>query len=71
MHLSNSVTDERAIAFIARGLTLGQSSPEGTEDISLRKLHFQDLYNEVIKGDITDALTVATVLRAKLLLHGL
>lgn len=71
MHLSNSVTDERAIAFIARGLTEGPSDPEGTEDISLKKVPFDLVYQDVIRGNITDALTVATVLRAKLLMHGL
>ncbi len=71
MHLSNSVTDEKAIAFIARGLTEGPSDPEGTEDISLKKVPFDHLYHEVIQGHITDALTVATVLRAKLLIHDL
>lgn len=69
MHLSNSVTDERAIAFIARGLTQGPSAPEGTEDISLKKVPFDQVYQDVIRGQITDALTVATVLRAKLLMH--
>ena len=71
MHLSNSVTDERAIAFIARGLKAGLATPEPTEDLTIRKLHFDDLYAEVIQGRISDALTVATVLRAKLILHGL
>jgi 8-oxo-dGTP pyrophosphatase MutT (NUDIX family) len=71
MHLSNSVTDERAIAFIARGLTEGPSDPEGTEDISLKKVPFDLVYQDVLQGNITDALTVATVLRAKLLMHDL
>jgi ADP-ribose pyrophosphatase len=71
MHLSNSVTDEKAIAFIARGLKPGAASPEPTEDITIRKIHFNDLYTEVVQGRISDAMTVATVLRAKLILHGL
>lgn len=68
MHLSNSVTDERAIAFIARGLIPGPASPEGTEDLTVKKVPFDQVYQDVIHGRITDALTVATILRAKLLL---
>lgn len=71
LHLSNSVTDERAVAFIARELTEGPSEPEGTEELSLKKVPFHQVYEDVICGKITDALTVATVLRAKLLLHHL
>lgn len=68
MHLSNSVTDEHCIVFLAAGLTNGPSSPEDTERLALRHLPFEDAYQMVLRGEITDAISVATILRLKLML---
>ena len=68
MHLSNSVTDELAILYIAQDLSFGESHPEETEELQVKKIHFNDLYDLVCKGEITDSLTVAVVLKTKLLL---
>jgi ADP-ribose pyrophosphatase len=68
MHLSNSVTDELAILYIAQDLTFGEPHPEETEDLQVKKLHFNDLYDLVCSGEITDSLTVSIVLKTKLLL---
>lgn len=71
MHLSNSVSDERAIVFIARQLSQGEAHPEETEALQLKKIHFDELYQMVVTGQVTDVLTVAAVLRVKLMqLHG-
>lgn len=64
MDLSNSVTDESAIGFLATGLEPGVADPEGTEDLLTRELHFRDALDEVRSGQITDALTVAMLLKA-------
>ena len=37
-HLSNSVSDEYALWFLATGLTQGEQRPEGSERISVRKV---------------------------------
>jgi 8-oxo-dGTP pyrophosphatase MutT (NUDIX family) len=71
MHLSNSVTDERAVAFLATGLRFEPAAPEGTEQLIVKKMPFEAVYAMVVDGKITDALTVATVLRAKLLFSGM
>jgi 8-oxo-dGTP pyrophosphatase MutT (NUDIX family) len=63
MDLSNSVSDEIAICFLAYGLSHGNSAPEGTEVLTLKQLHFTHLLAEVEAGRIRDALTVATVYR--------
>jgi 8-oxo-dGTP pyrophosphatase MutT (NUDIX family) len=63
MDLSNSVSDEIAICFLAYGLSHGHSAPEGTEVLTLKQLHFTHLLAEVEAGRIRDALTVATVYR--------
>ncbi|MHA6286966.1 NUDIX domain-containing protein [Maricaulis sp. CAU 1757] len=64
MDLSNSVTDETAIGWIATGLKQGEAAPEGTEELAVRRIPFRSALDEVMRGDITDALTVAMLLRA-------
>ncbi|MBR9824891.1 MAG: NUDIX hydrolase [Alphaproteobacteria bacterium] len=72
MDLSNSITDESAIGYIATGLTQGEAEPEGTEVLETRRLHFREVLARVISGEITDSLTVAMVLKAHYMaLHGL
>lgn len=68
MHMSNSVTDEVSISYLARDLTLGDAEPESTEDLKVRRVPFEDVFQMVLRGEITDALSVATILRVKLLL---
>lgn len=67
MHLSNSVTDEWAIVYLASGLTFGASQPEDTEDISVRSVSLDDLYMEVETGLISDAMTVAACYKLMLM----
>nr|WP_068887745.1 NUDIX hydrolase [Pedobacter panaciterrae] len=69
MHLSNSVSDELAIIYIAKGLTLGTSSPEETEQLVVKKLPFNEAYQMVINGEITDSMSVAAILKTKILLQ--
>jgi 8-oxo-dGTP pyrophosphatase MutT (NUDIX family) len=70
MDMSNSTTDERAYAYLARDLTFGEAEPEADEVLEVRKLPFAELVQKVEKGEIRDALTVATVLRAARVLGG-
>jgi 8-oxo-dGTP pyrophosphatase MutT (NUDIX family) len=58
VHLSNSVSDEEAILYLATGLTLGESSPDGTEDIRLRHVPFDEALAMTVDGRITDAMSV-------------
>ncbi|MEJ7691366.1 NUDIX hydrolase [Daejeonella sp.] len=67
MHLCNSVSDELAIIYLARDLTFGQSSPEETEQLTIRKLPFNDALDMVVNGEITDSMSVAGLLKVKLL----
>lgn len=64
LDLSNSVTDERAIVFLATDLTQGTPAPEATEVLSRKVMPFAELLTEVLEGRICDSLTVAAVLRA-------
>lgn len=63
LHLSNSVSDEVAILFLATGLTHGIAAPEGTEALEVRWLPFEDVLAMTLDGRITDAMTVVAVER--------
>ena len=66
VHLSNSVSDELAILFVATGLTHGVAAPDGTEDLEVRWLPFADVLTMTLGGRITDAMTVIAVERLAL-----
>lgn len=68
MHLSNSVSDELAIIYLATDLKQFEPEPEDTEQLITRKVPFDEVYNMVCDGRITDSMTVAAVLRARLML---
>ena len=62
--MSNSITDERAMAWIAWGLTPVPAAPDPTEVIRVARVPFGDLLREVGRGAVRDMFTVATTLRA-------
>jgi 8-oxo-dGTP pyrophosphatase MutT (NUDIX family) len=68
MHLSNSVTDEQAIIFLARGLEQREAMPEETEQLVVRRLSFEEAYRMVERGEITDSMSVAAILKIKLMI---
>ena len=63
MHLSNSVTDELAIVYLAEGLSQNIATPEETEVLQIKKLHLNKAYQMIVKGEITDAISVAAIQR--------
>lgn len=69
MHLSNSVSDELAIIYLAQDLTMGTSSPEETEQLVIRKIPFAEAYQMVMDGSITDSMSVAAILKTHILLQ--
>lgn len=66
MHLSNSVTDEFCVVFVARDLFPGQQQLEATEDIEYKKLPLDEAIAMVKRGEITDGISVAALLRVAL-----
>lgn len=68
IHLSNSVTDEYGIVYLARQLTQHDAQPEETEQLQVKKIPFADAYRMVEEGIITDSISVATILKVKLML---
>lgn len=67
IHLSNSVTDEFGCIYLATDLEYGESNPEDTEVLMVKKLHLDSAIDMIYKGEITDSLTIAGLLRTKLL----
>jgi 8-oxo-dGTP pyrophosphatase MutT (NUDIX family) len=66
-HLSNSVSDEDAICYLATGLTIGQACPEPTELLQVQWLPFTEALRWALTGAITDALSVIGLQRTALL----
>ncbi len=64
--LSNSVTDETAILFVARGLTQGEPAPEPTESLEVRWVPFNEALAMTQDGRITDAMSVVAIQRVAL-----
>ncbi|HEX8473297.1 MAG TPA: NUDIX hydrolase [Pyrinomonadaceae bacterium] len=61
-HLSNSVSDELAIWFLATGLMQGEHRPEGTERLEVRRVGLEEATEMVLRGEITDALTLLAIM---------
>jgi 8-oxo-dGTP pyrophosphatase MutT (NUDIX family) len=68
MHLSNSITDELAIIFMARDLEQNIPIPEETEELKIKKMPFEEAYQLVKNGRITDSMSVAAIQKMKLLI---
>ena len=68
MYLSNSVCDEEAIIYLAQNLEQFEAEPEETEQLTIKKLPFEEVYQMVCRGEITDAITVAAVLKVHIMI---
>ncbi len=67
MHLSNSVSDEWGIVYLATGLTQGEAAPEETEELHVQKMSLEAVFERVESKEITDSLTVAAVYKMMVL----
>lgn len=61
-HLSNSVSDEVAYIYRASKLTPGPSEPEGTEEIEVRRVSWDEAWGMLREGRITDSMSVIAIL---------
>lgn len=64
VHVSNSVTDEMGIVYVARDLTPGAVEPGETERLMVRTLAFEEAVEWALDGRITDVISVAGILAA-------
>lgn len=69
IHTSNSVTDEVGYAYLAQGLTEGETEFDETEQLAIRKLPFLDAVKMCDRGEITDSLSVAAIYRLERMLN--
>ena len=69
MHLSNSVTDEAAVVYLAQELSFYAAMPEESEQLVLKKLPFREAFDMVVNGEIKDAVSVAAILKVNYLLE--
>ncbi len=65
-HLSNSVSDELAIYYLAQDLHPGTPRPEGTERLAVRWVTLQEALGMVERGALTDALSIIAIQRVAL-----
>jgi 8-oxo-dGTP pyrophosphatase MutT (NUDIX family) len=64
LHTSNSVTNEYGVAYIAQKLNFGVAEPEETEQLHVKKMPFSEVVEMVMNGEITDALSMTSILKA-------
>ena len=69
LHTSNSVTDEEGFVFLAEELVAGDVAPEETEELRLWHLPLAEAVEMAADGRITDAISVAGLLRAERVLR--
>jgi 8-oxo-dGTP pyrophosphatase MutT (NUDIX family) len=70
IHLSNCFSSERGLLYVARGLSEGDSEPDHTEQLVVKKVPFVQCLEMVDKGEIKDSLSIIAVLRIARLLEG-
>lgn len=66
--VSNSVTDEISITFLATDLTQHAPIPEETEELSIKKLHINEAVEMALNGKIRDLISIASLLKVDYLL---
>jgi 8-oxo-dGTP pyrophosphatase MutT (NUDIX family) len=64
IHTSNSVTDEEGFLYLATGLISGESSPEESEDLRIKRIKLSEAVDWVMENKITDSLSIAGILKA-------
>lgn len=65
VHLSNSVTNERAEIYLAQGVRkVAEPTPEASEELTLKRLPLAEAVALVERGEITDSMSVIGLLIA-------
>jgi len=67
LQMSNSVTDEEAVIFLATGLSAGEQALESSEDITVLRLPLAEALDHIARGEIVDSLTVAGLHKLELM----
>ena len=70
-YLSNSVTDEKSMMYLAENLSLQAAEPESTEVLQIKKIPVQEAIQMALNGEIKDVLSAATLMTFALKFPGL
>ena len=62
--ISNSLTDEHGIGWLAMDFTHAETDPDSTESIAVERAPFREALDAVLHGWIQDGMTMAMLLRA-------
>ena len=65
---SPAILDEKIDLYLAEDLSFGDVDPDEDEFLTLQRVPFEEMLQKSLSGELTDAKTVAAVLKAKLLL---
>lgn len=65
-YLSNSVSDELAVWFLAEELEQGVYRPEGTEKLLVKRVSLSEALKMIESGEITDALSMLAIQQLQL-----
>ena len=66
-HTSDCVTDETGDLYLARDLSYGESSPDETEELQVRRVSLDEAYRMVESGEITDVISIIGIQKLKLM----
>ena len=61
-HLSNSVSNEHAVWFVATDLIHGEQHPEGNEVLEVRRVPLEEALRMALDGRITDVLSLVAIM---------
>lgn len=67
-HLSNSVSDEYGEIFLAQDIKEFENHPDPEEELIVKKLPFEEVFQMVLKGEITDSITIMGINKVKYLI---
>jgi ADP-ribose pyrophosphatase len=63
IHTSNSVTDETGLVYLAEELSQGETEWDDTELLAIKSVTLKSAIEMVMSGEITDAISVAGLLK--------
>lgn len=67
-HLSNSVSDEYGFIFLARKLEQHAPMPDETEQLIVKKIAFEEAWQMLERGQITDSMSLIAIQKVKWML---
>ena len=64
-HLSNSVSDENGEIFLAQDIDEFKNHPDPEEELVVKKIPFQEVFEMIQEGKITDSISIMGIYKVK------